>query len=132
MQQREADLKGRRQVAALVEIEADFENVRTAWLWALHQKSYTAINQMVDSLSLFCEMRGRFAEGMDLCWQAQMQVAADPPDALPLIWGRVFTHWVYITSGASHNENSAMLSLKASLGCNCQNRWSRTLNIAAV
>ena len=51
---------------------------------------------MVDSLSLFCEMRGRLTEGMDLCWQAQMQVAADLPDALPLIWGRVFTHWMQL------------------------------------
>ena len=27
-----------------------------------------------------------------------------------------------LTNGASHNENSAMLSLKASSGCKCQKR----------
>ena len=96
LQQLEADLKGRRQLAALDEIQADFENVRTAWLWALRQKNYAAINEMLDSLSLFCEMRGRFAEGMELCWQAQIHVAADPSDVLLVMWGRLFTHWAQL------------------------------------
>lgn len=41
LHQREADLKGRRQLGALDEIEADFENVRAAWNWALEQKNCT-------------------------------------------------------------------------------------------
>src|SRR5688500_8333010 len=33
--QREEDVKGRRQIAALREISDDFENIRKAWLWSL-------------------------------------------------------------------------------------------------
>jgi hypothetical protein len=35
LQRRESDLKGAGQPAALAEIEADFENVRSAWEWAV-------------------------------------------------------------------------------------------------
>ena len=48
--QREEDLKGRRQLGALDEIEADFENVRAAWIWAIKQMNYTVIGQLLRSL----------------------------------------------------------------------------------
>src|SRR5207248_6919152 len=55
LHQREADLKGRRQLAALDEVEADFENVSAAWRWAASQKAYETIDQALESLYLFCE-----------------------------------------------------------------------------
>jgi tetratricopeptide (TPR) repeat protein len=92
MYQREADLKGRRQVGALNEIEVEFANVRAAWDWAVASKNYEAVNLSLDSLCLFCDMRSRFREGKELFWQAQEILASDPHDEA--LWGRVWVRWV--------------------------------------
>jgi predicted ATPase/DNA-binding CsgD family transcriptional regulator len=63
LRQREADLKGRRQLAALGEIEADFENIRASWTWAASHRMSGALTASIGSLLLFCEMRSRFQEG---------------------------------------------------------------------
>ncbi len=96
--QREEDIKGRRQLAALNEIEADFENIRVAWHWALSRKNYHLLELALDTLFLFCEMRGRFQEGRQLFQQAQAQLAADPNEEMRLLWGRVLTRgaWMWV------------------------------------
>ena len=71
LHQREADLKGRRQLEALDEIEADFENIRVAWNWALDQKNYTAIGQSLPSLGYFCFFRSRSQAYKELFQQAR-------------------------------------------------------------
>ncbi|HEX2907802.1 MAG TPA: hypothetical protein VHO69_13115 [Phototrophicaceae bacterium] len=70
LQQREADLKGRRQVAALDEIELDFPNVRRAWKWAVEQRNLTQLRQMLNGLNIYCDMRSRLVEGFDLFQRA--------------------------------------------------------------
>jgi predicted ATPase/DNA-binding CsgD family transcriptional regulator len=67
MHAREADLKGGdRQLTALNEIEADFENVRAAWLWAIAQQRPEDLKQMEWQLSRFLVARGRLVEGLEL------------------------------------------------------------------
>lgn len=63
LQQREADLKGRRQKAAADEIEADFENVRSAWNWASERTQVELLGQATNSLGLVYEWFGRYQEG---------------------------------------------------------------------
>ena len=75
LHQREPDLKGRRQVAALDEIASDFENVRAAWQWAVAQRSYEVIGRALESLFWFCEMRNRFQEGLELLRLGRAQLA---------------------------------------------------------
>jgi len=89
LQQREADLKGRRQVAALDEIEADFENVRTAWQWAITKRDYAAVGRALESLYWFCEMRSRFHEGLELLRSARERLAPPAGEAPHPIWGRL-------------------------------------------
>ncbi len=50
---REMDLKGRRQLAALDEIERDFENVRAAWQRAAARKDHDAIGLAAEGLLWF-------------------------------------------------------------------------------
>jgi len=95
LQQREADLKGRRQVAALDEIEADFENVRAAWQWAVQQREFTLLAQAIHALFLFCEIRGNCCEGVILFSAASDELSAalvasatDQP-TLQLLWAQV-------------------------------------------
>lgn len=75
----EADLKGRRQLDALREIEADFENVRAAWLWALERDDSERVDRSLESLHLFCDMRARYREGIALL-QAALAPGVDHPE----------------------------------------------------
>ena len=86
LSEREADIKGRRQLPALDEIEADFENVRAAWDWALTRKFYDALNQTPESLLWFCSMRGYIQAGVDLFRRAETQIDSAANET---IWGRI-------------------------------------------
>lgn len=89
--QREPDLKGRRQLAALEEIEADLENVRAAWDWALERQDQRGIDQAQGSISLFFYMRSRNQEGWALFRQALQRMGVDQAqgDASRRLWGRL-------------------------------------------
>jgi predicted ATPase/tRNA A-37 threonylcarbamoyl transferase component Bud32 len=76
LQQREADLKGVGQQAALAEIEADSENGRVAWDWALAQGQLEPLEQALDSLGYFYERRGRYQEGEAVCRVAAEKLTA--------------------------------------------------------
>jgi DNA-binding CsgD family transcriptional regulator/tetratricopeptide (TPR) repeat protein len=66
MQQRESDITNRRQIPALDEIERDFDNIRAAWNWAIQSNNLSAIDRMLEALSFFSDMRGRWPEGLEL------------------------------------------------------------------
>jgi tetratricopeptide (TPR) repeat protein len=92
-QAREAELKGGRQLAALAEIAADFENIRTAWQWALKRRNDAALNGMIDPLFLFCSMRNQWQEGQAFFRQARQQLAPAPGTEPQPIWGRVLARY---------------------------------------
>ena len=82
--QREPDLKGRRQLAALQEIEADWENVRAAWQWAVQRRDYSTIDRALESFYWFCIMRSRLQAGQELLRLAQEELApAQVPMRIP-------------------------------------------------
>lgn len=91
LQEREADLKGGRQAEALREIEADFRNVRTAWRWALRTKNRDAVAGALESLHLFCDMRGLHQQGRELFAAAREQLAPALDEEPDLLWGRIVT-----------------------------------------
>ncbi|UCC62353.1 MAG: tetratricopeptide repeat protein, partial [Anaerolineae bacterium] len=76
LQRWEADLKGPQQQTALAEIEADGENVRVAWNWAVEQGQVERLDQAIDGLCRFYEWRGRHQEGEAAC-----RLAADKLEA---------------------------------------------------
>ncbi len=94
LHQREPDLKGRRQRGALDEVEADFENIRTAWNWAANHREYEAINQALESLTLFGEIRNRFQDCQELFRYAQEQFSPEPNTEPHPVWGRVALRWI--------------------------------------
>lgn len=57
VQRCESEIKGKKQFDALNKIEADFENIRTAWLHAVAQHEYALIDSMIETLFWFAEMR---------------------------------------------------------------------------
>ncbi|MEZ4672912.1 MAG: hypothetical protein R2932_01555 [Caldilineaceae bacterium] len=104
LHKREADIKGRRQLAALDEIEADFENVRAAWHWTVQQQNYAAIGKMLESLYWFCEMTSRYQNGWTMFHQACTALSPVAGEKAHPVWGqlmaRIFERdMVYFVSG---------------------------------
>jgi serine/threonine protein kinase len=71
--ERERDVKGRRQLPALDEIEIDFENVSLAWQDALRRSDAAAIGAALESLYWFTFYRGRKEAGADLLAAARQR-----------------------------------------------------------
>ncbi len=89
LNQRELDIKGRRQLSALNELEVDFENIRTAWYWAVARKNYQALDSAAECWVNFCEMRGHIQEGWEFLRTAQEQLATETTPELKRVWGRI-------------------------------------------
>lgn len=88
-----ADLKGGRQLDALDEIEADFENIRTAWSWAVVHKAEGALDKALENLYLFTLFRSHFSEGYELFQQARVQFPAQDETASP-VSGRLLIRYI--------------------------------------
>ncbi len=78
----ETALKSDTQLAALDAIQADFENIRLAWTWAVEKRNFYAIQRAARSLYAFCDMRGRHYEG-DVLFRQAWQGLAPAPGELP-------------------------------------------------
>lgn len=62
----EAELRGQRQLEALDEIEAEIDNIRYGWRWAVLKNDYQAIIHYATSLDLFYILRSRHDELGDM------------------------------------------------------------------
>jgi predicted ATPase/DNA-binding SARP family transcriptional activator len=88
------DLRGPRQKEALAEMEADIDNARVAWNWAVGRGDVERTAQAMEGLCRFYERRGRFPEGEAVCRLAaerleemEKELAAEGPRALARAWG---------------------------------------------
>jgi len=68
----ETDLKGARQQAALSEMDAEIDNVRAAWSWAVERGRVAELEQAAEGLSRYYELRALAPEG-----EAAFQAAGD-------------------------------------------------------
>lgn len=80
LQQREADLKGARQQQAMAEIDAERQNIRAAWQWAIERSTADHLGQAANSLGTFFEWRGGYQEGADAYGAAATQLRLVLPD----------------------------------------------------
>jgi tetratricopeptide (TPR) repeat protein len=74
LHQREADLKGAREQAALAEIETEYSNIRSAWAWAVAQDYGERIAQAGDAYALFADYRGNYLEAEEAFASAVRQL----------------------------------------------------------
>lgn len=81
LQQRAGALRGEQPQEALAELNAEIENVRAAWRWALEQQRLAAIAQGVESLASFYDTRGWYREGEEAFAQAvtALHTPGSPP-----------------------------------------------------
>ncbi|MHB8624970.1 MAG: LuxR C-terminal-related transcriptional regulator [Aggregatilineales bacterium] len=86
---RDADVKGRRQLAALHEIRTDFENIRAAWTWAHEHRQYNAISQAVNCLLNFTEMSFSLLDVLTLLQQTVATFAPTMGEPPHLVWEKL-------------------------------------------
>jgi predicted ATPase/DNA-binding SARP family transcriptional activator len=87
--QREADIKGLRQLAAFHEIEADFENIRFAWLRAAQHQNYQGIDRALEGLMLYFVANQLWADGIDWQQYAMSELAPKPGQNPHPVWYHV-------------------------------------------
>ena len=94
----EKDLKGKRQKEALDKIEADFENVKVAWSWAVQQEHNSLLNQSLLVLDLFCSRRGYMQEEKTLTQEIKLKLQTGVHTGeRGLLWARIMYWWVSST-----------------------------------
>jgi predicted ATPase/DNA-binding CsgD family transcriptional regulator/Tfp pilus assembly protein PilF len=93
MAHRASDLRGKRTLEAVAEIEVDYENIRSAWRWAVRQRDTQAISQMIDGLEFFSYMQDRFYEGEELLRGARLQLTPTNGEAPRPVWTRIIFSW---------------------------------------
>ncbi|MBK8025071.1 MAG: hypothetical protein IPK19_27610 [Chloroflexi bacterium] len=86
--ERVENLKGPRQLEAISEFNADFENVHAAWMWAADHQQETLIEQMIDGVWIYCVRQHR-QEVYSLCRYAEKKFAGKPGAAAERLWGRL-------------------------------------------
>jgi predicted ATPase len=89
LHQRAGDIRGNRQRAALDEVDADFDNIRAAWQWAIDHERAPLIALGMEALQLFCHMRGHWAEEHELMQTAADHFAASAPHLSARLQARV-------------------------------------------
>jgi predicted ATPase/DNA-binding CsgD family transcriptional regulator len=65
-----AEVLGGDQLTAAAAIDAELENIRLAWQWAIEQANLAALAQMVSIIDMFQQIRSRYREGAVLMAQA--------------------------------------------------------------
>ncbi|NDJ78486.1 MAG: LuxR family transcriptional regulator, partial [Chloroflexi bacterium] len=86
-----------RQIEALDEIEADFENIRTAWTWAIKRGHYHLIGPALETLNFFTDMRGRYQEGLQLFYFAKERLYAETSTEHELLRSQVRSRFYRLT-----------------------------------
>jgi predicted ATPase/DNA-binding SARP family transcriptional activator len=110
--ERSPDLKGRRQIPALLEIEADLENIRLAWTTALDRSETAAIGAAAEALYLFFDLRSRQREGSELFSAAGARLRAEAPGE---VWARVAARYWVLASFAPDPKGQGEAELQRCL-----------------
>lgn len=87
--EREEDVKGRRQQAALEELRLDFENIRQGWLWAADHQQYEAIRQALNCLTLAYEMNNQLLDGQRLLYHTTLALQPAMGETPHRVWDAV-------------------------------------------
>ena len=90
------DIKGKRQVESLHEIEADFGNVYIAWQYAIRHKNYEMLDKMMETLALYCEMRGLYQVGETLFDDAVKTLSQSNMNEVNPVFNRLRARFVQV------------------------------------
>ena len=81
-------LAGAQFAEASAEIETELENIRSAWVWAVYNHQFDALNGTLQSLWFFYDRGSRFQEGEHVFAKAAARLA-EAGNANPALYGNV-------------------------------------------
>jgi len=116
LHQRRGDVAGGRQREALLEIRADLDNIRVAWLWAVAQGDADALQKGSQSLGLYYQYLGGYLEGMTLFSQATEVLQAQPQTVAAdyaLLGTRMYEGWYHLRFGRQEGTEACMAHSQA-------------------
>ena len=111
LHQRNGDVCGRRQRDALLEIRADLDNIRMAWLWAVAHGDAEAIEKGSESLGLYYQFLGGYQEGITLFGQATEMLLAQLPSKaadMALLGTQMYEGWYHLRFGRQEGTEACM------------------------
>ena len=112
LENRDADIKGQRQMEALDEIEQEFAHLRAAWQHAVLRRDFETIGKMVPGLNHFCFIRGFLHEYRTMTRQAIEQLrpqTGEPPHA---VWGSLLARQDFSSLRLDEAASDAQTSLQ--------------------
>ncbi|MHB8626709.1 MAG: helix-turn-helix domain-containing protein [Aggregatilineales bacterium] len=96
MCRREAEVKGRQQLTAMAEIDANFDNVLAACSWMITHQDFDAINLIVETLYRYGVDHNHAVEIIEFWRRAQEQLAPRPPEDRHPGWGRFLARAAHV------------------------------------
>lgn len=104
------DVKGGdRQVEALEAIDADIENIRAAWDWALKNQAYERVKEAADVLYRVLSFRRRLEEGAQLFRRAANALESRADEDSRRLLGPVRARQAMLAAGYLSNEDAIHL-----------------------
>ncbi|MEM7564701.1 MAG: tetratricopeptide repeat protein, partial [Pseudomonadota bacterium] len=82
-------MRGPEQGEVCWKTQADFNNLRNAWRWAISQEKYERLGDTLRCLSFFCDLRGHYHEGLDMFNAALKQVESSSYAGKDLLAARI-------------------------------------------
>ena len=133
LKKREADLKGQGQIEALEEIIEDFDNIRSAWNWALKRGNRQAIDQGQECLHLFFDIQGRYAEGRSFFSRAKKALVPPPGEKGDAVFGRILTRRAFLGTLIGRPKASILADLEqgAAIAHENEDEFEIALNLMA-
>ncbi len=101
MKVRRDEIFGRQPMVALDQIEADYENVRSAWDELIHQQAFDELPKILDGLWFFLDLQSRNQEGIELFEKTATILQSLPSSganemALARVWSRLSSCYNYV------------------------------------
>ena len=99
LHKREPDLHGKDQRSILAEIEAEIENIRIGWNWAIEHVQVERLADMLESIAELHDSRGWSREGAGLFAPAEQKLSGEKESnrSIPILRGRLLM-WLGIFS----------------------------------
>jgi tetratricopeptide (TPR) repeat protein len=111
------DLRGQYQAGALREIDADYENVRAAWSWAVQHKNTGWLTLGLEGLLLFCMMTGEYDDLAALMIEARTRFAPLPGADPDPLWRRAaICYELARTPNANQDQIGRLIELARAAG----------------
>jgi predicted ATPase/DNA-binding SARP family transcriptional activator len=119
----EGILKGAGQLQALAAMDADLDNIRVGWRWAVRQGQTVAVRESIRALWYYYDVRGWFQEGESTFgWTAdQLEGSTNAPGkSEPIVdllsaYARALQGWFYMRRGKLDQSQALLQSTLASL-----------------